>query len=76
MSELAELLLEITGSHVGVEYRPQPAGALPSRRVGDPRRAEEVLGFKAKTSLRDGVRRLVDWRRRALAQARASEATA
>ena len=76
MSELAELLLEITRSDVGVEYRPQPAGALPARRVGDPRRAEQLLGFKAKTSLRDGVRRLVDWRRRARVTARASEATA
>jgi len=73
MSELAGLLLEVTGSDVGV---PQPAGALPARRVGDPKRAEEVLGFRAKTSLRDGVRRLVDWRRRALGNARASEATA
>ena len=76
MSELAELLLEIARSDVGVEYRPQPAGALPARRVGDPRRAEQLLGFKAKTSLRDGVRRLVDWRRRVLGTARASEATA
>jgi UDP-glucose 4-epimerase len=76
MSELAELLLEITGSDVGVEYRPHPAGALPARRVGDPKRAEEILGFRAKTSLRDGVRRLVEWRRRALATTRASEATA
>jgi UDP-glucose 4-epimerase len=76
MSELAEVLLEITGSDVGVEYRPQPAGALPARRFGDPKRAEEVLGFRAKTSLREGVRRLVEWRRRALATTRASEATA
>ena len=76
MSELAELLLEITGSQVGVEYRPRPAGALPARRFGDPKRAEEILGFRAQTSLRDGVRRLVEWRRRALATARASEATA
>ena len=76
MRALAELLLEVTGSDVGVEYRPQPAGALPARRFGDPTRAERILGFKAKTSLRDGVRRLVDWRRYALATARASEATA
>lgn len=67
MSDLAALLLETTGSHVGVEHRPQPAGALPARRYGDPRRARELLGFAAKTDLRDGVKRLIAWRREALA---------
>jgi UDP-glucose 4-epimerase len=67
MSELAAILLDITGSHVGVEYRPQPAGALPARRYGDPRRAKELLGFTAKTELRDGVKKLIAWRREALA---------
>ena len=67
MSDLATLLLELTGSNVGVEHRPQPAGALPARRYGDPRRARELLGFVAKTDLRDGVKKLIAWRREALA---------
>ena len=67
MRDLAELLLELTGSDVGVEYRPQPAGALPARRYGDPRRAQEVLGFTARVDLREGTRRLIEWRRAALA---------
>jgi len=67
MSDLAALLLELTGSNVGVEHRPQPAGALPARRYGDPRRARELLGFVAKTDLRDGVKKLIAWRREALA---------
>jgi nucleoside-diphosphate-sugar epimerase len=75
MSELAALLLEITGSEVGIEHRPQPAGALPARRYGDPRRAAEVLGFRAETPLREGLGRLVAWRREVLGGA-ASEATA
>src|SRR5213594_3401396 len=54
MSDLASLLLELTGSTVGVERRPQPAGALPARRYGDPRRAKEALGFVAQTDLREG----------------------
>ena len=69
MRDLAELLLEITGSDVGIEYRPQPAGALPARRYGDPRRARELLGFTAETSLADGVRKLIEWRRGVLAAA-------
>ena len=67
MRDLAELLLEQTGSDVGVEYKPQPPGALPARRYGDPRRAEELLGFRAETKLADGVRALIEWRRGALA---------
>ena len=67
MSDLAALLLELTGSNVGVEHRPQPAGALPARRYGDPRRAKELLGFAAGTELRDGVKKLIAWRRESLA---------
>jgi UDP-glucose 4-epimerase len=66
MRDLAALLLRLTGSPVGMEFKPQPAGALPARRVGDPRRAKEVLGFEARTSLEDGVRRLIEWRKEVL----------
>jgi UDP-glucose 4-epimerase len=67
MRDLAALLLRLTGSSVGMEFTPQPAGALPARRVGDPARAIEVLGFKAETSLEEGVGRLIEWRRATLA---------
>jgi UDP-glucose 4-epimerase len=66
MRDLATLLLDLTGSSVGMEFKPQPAGQLPARRYGDPRRAEELLGFRAATSLADGVRQLIAWRRAAL----------
>ena len=69
MRDLAELLLELTGSDVGIEYKPQPAGALPARRYGDPRRARQALGFAAETELADGVRKLIEWRRGVLAAA-------
>jgi UDP-glucose 4-epimerase len=67
MRDLAALLLELTRSDVGVEYKPQPAGALPARRYGDPSRADRVIGFRAETGLREGLRRLIDWRRETLA---------
>src|SRR5256886_10011592 len=66
MRDLAALLLRLTGSSVGMEFKPQPEGALPARRVGDPARARELLGFEAKTTLEDGVTRLVEWRREVL----------
>ncbi|HLZ47872.1 MAG TPA: NAD-dependent epimerase/dehydratase family protein [Candidatus Limnocylindria bacterium] len=68
MRDLAALLLRLTGSSVGMEFKPQPEGALPARRVGDPRRAERLLGFKAETSLEEGLRRLIEWRRGVIAR--------
>jgi UDP-glucose 4-epimerase len=76
MADLAALLLEITGGRVGIEHRPQPAGALPTRRYGDPRRATEILGFTAQTSLREGVERLIAWRRERHREAPTSKVTA
>ncbi len=67
MRDLAGLLLELTGSTAGLEFKPQPSGGLPERRYGDPRRAEELLGFRARTTLEDGLRQLIAWRRGALA---------
>jgi nucleoside-diphosphate-sugar epimerase len=49
-----------------MEFKPQPEGALPARRVGDPRRAKGLLGFEAQTSLEDGVKRLIEWRKEVL----------
>ena len=66
MRDLAALLLELTGSSAGMEFKPQPRGGLPARRVGDPTRARELLGFEARTSLKDGVRKLIEWRKEVL----------
>jgi UDP-glucose 4-epimerase len=70
MRDLADLLLELTGGSAGIEFKPQPAGALPERRYGDPRRADELLGFHATTSLADGLRQLIAWRHGTLAGSR------
>ena len=67
LRDLAALVLRLTGSDVGIERRPQPEGALPARRYGDPARARDVLGFEATTGLEEGVRRLIEWRREVLA---------
>ena len=71
MRDLAQILLELTGSEVGTEFKPQPPGQLPQRRYGDPRRAAELLGFRAETGLREGVKRLIEWRKSALGAIRA-----
>jgi len=66
MRELAALLLRLTGSPVGIEFKPEPRGGLPPRRVGDPTRAKELLGFEARTSLEDGLGKLIEWRKEVL----------
>lgn len=68
MRDLAALVLELAGSDVGVRYQEQPPGQLPQRRVGDGRRAVDLLGFRAETDLRTGVRELIEWRKSELAK--------
>jgi UDP-glucose 4-epimerase len=60
--ELAEMLLELTGSTVGLRY--EPAGpTFVKNRVGSPEKAAREIGFEARTALRDGLKRLIEWRR-------------
>jgi UDP-glucose 4-epimerase len=59
--ELAELLLEITGSDVGMRF--EPGGmTLVKNRIGSPERAAAELGFSAKIDLAEGLRSLIEWR--------------
>ena len=61
ISQLAEMLLELTGSDVGVEY--EPAGLTFVRnRIGDPKRASVDLGFDSTVELREGLESLIEWR--------------
>lgn len=59
--ELAEMLLELTGSDVGIEF--EPAGmTFVKNRIGDPTKAAEQIGFVAGEQLEDGLRALIEWR--------------
>jgi len=61
IKELAELLLEITDSNLEIQY--EPAGmTFVKNRIGCPVKAEEQIGFKAKTELRKGLEELITWR--------------
>ena len=62
IKELAELLIELTGSKIPLQY--DPAGTtFVTNRVGDPSRAKKDLGFDWTIELRDGMQSLIDWRR-------------
>jgi len=62
LRELAELLLELTGCRKPIHYAPRSQATLVRNRIGCPKRASEELGFTAEIGLRDGLRRLIDWR--------------
>ena len=66
VSELAERVRALTGVDAPVEYVPHEREYGPGfedtrRRVPDTRKAAEILGFEAWTSLDDGLRRTIDW---------------
>lgn len=62
INELVALLLKITGSDLGVEYRPQEQMFV-THRVGSTEKAERLLGFRATVPLEEGLRSVVEWRR-------------
>ncbi|MFQ5729616.1 MAG: NAD-dependent epimerase/dehydratase family protein [Waddliaceae bacterium] len=62
IKELTELILETTGADLEIQY--EPAGTtFVKNRVGCPVKAEKELKFKAQISLREGLQKLIDWRR-------------
>lgn len=59
--ELTETVLEVTGSDVGIQYKPE-GQTFVTNRIGSTERAESEIGFKAKVGLKAGLRELVEWR--------------
>jgi UDP-glucose 4-epimerase len=62
IKELTEIILKITGSKYKIEY--EPAGTtFVTNRVGSIKKAESEIGFKANIGLREGLEKLIEWRR-------------
>lgn len=60
VAELAELVLELTGSSSPIEHRPLPVDD-PTRRCPDITSASEQLGWHPQVTLEEGLRRTVAW---------------
>jgi UDP-glucose 4-epimerase len=62
IKELAEIVLELTGSSLKIQYEP---GGLTfvKNRIGCPKRAADEIGFKAKIGLKEGLQQLIEWRK-------------
>jgi UDP-glucose 4-epimerase len=59
--ELAETLIELTGSRHGIEFEPDGLTFVKNR-IGSTDLAREQIGFSAKVDLREGLRSLIEWR--------------
>lgn len=60
--ELASLVAELTGFHGRIRWDTSKPNGQPRRRL-DTSRAEALFGFRARTSLREGLERTVAWYR-------------
>ncbi len=63
LSELASLLIEITGRRKPVNYAPRSQATLVRNRIGCPKRAAAEIGFTAEIGLREGLEHVIQWRR-------------
>jgi UDP-glucose 4-epimerase len=61
LRELAELILEITGSPAQIQYEPQ-GKTFVTNRIGSTDAAAADLGFRTTVELRQGLERLIEWR--------------
>ncbi|MER8950489.1 SDR family NAD(P)-dependent oxidoreductase [Mesorhizobium sp. M0809] len=63
LSEVAEMIRELTGCKAPVVYKPrQHSATLVRNRVASTNRASDELGFRSTVALRDGLERLRQWR--------------
>jgi UDP-glucose 4-epimerase len=65
LNGLAAALLRVMGSELAPEYRDERTVNSVRRRLADTSRATEEIGFTARISIEEGLRRLVDWWRKA-----------
>ncbi|ULA58183.1 MAG: UDP-glucose 4-epimerase [Nitrospira sp.] len=64
---LLTAVLNVTGSALKPEFLPARSVNPVPRRLADTKKAEDLLGFKAKVSVEEGLRRLIAWRKDVLA---------
>jgi len=62
LKQLAELLLDLTGSDREIQYAQRSTATLVRNRIGSPAKATNGIGFTAEVNLREGLKRLIDWR--------------
>ena len=71
LKELAEKIIILTGCNQPIEYAERSAATLVRNRIGCPKKASAEIGFTALIDLREGLKRLVDWRATHIAEVEA-----
>jgi UDP-glucose 4-epimerase len=66
--ELLHAVLKVTGSNLQPEFLPARSVNPVPRRLADTQKAENILGFKAKVGVEEGLRRLISWRQEIMAR--------
>lgn len=61
IKQLAQLLLELTGSTQSIQYEPS-GPTFVKNRLGSTAKAQADLGFVAQMPLREGLQRVIEWR--------------
>jgi UDP-glucose 4-epimerase len=62
LKEMAEKLLNLTGSNQEINYAPRSQATLVRNRIGCPKKAAKEINFTADIDLDEGLRRLITWR--------------
>jgi GDP-L-fucose synthase len=64
VKEILQIILEVDGyTDARIEFDTAKPSMIPIRLI-DTTRAESILGFKAKTGLREGIKKTIDWYRK------------
>jgi UDP-glucose 4-epimerase len=63
LKEVAEKLLNLTGSNQPINYAPRSQATLVRNRIGSPKKAAEEIGFRSQIDIDDGLQRLIHWRK-------------
>jgi UDP-glucose 4-epimerase len=62
LKELAEILIQLTGCKKPIQYQPRSQATLVRNRIGCPKKAEKEIGFNSRIDLKEGLKRLIEWR--------------
>ena len=68
LKELAEKLINLTGSNNPIQYKDRSQATLVKNRIGCPIKAAKEIGYTSEIDLDEGLKRLIDWRKNHIAE--------
>jgi len=68
LKELAELIIEITNCKKEIEFKKRDQATFVKNRIGCPLKAQKEINFYSKTTLKDGLNKLINWRKNHILQ--------